>query len=216
MDSECYEEIRNRTDALDALGCTTAASGKGFAIGSAALTSVGLIASFINSALKGVDVDIKDSSFIVGILLGAMLPYVFSAMTMFSVGRAAEAIIFEIRMQFRKYPELKDIVKPLPSSIIPDATACIQIATKASLLEAINPGLISIFVPLGIGFFLTARALAGILLGSLSSGVMLAITMSNAGNAWANSKKWVEKGGLAKEVEATWQADSGEQFVDVN
>jgi len=210
MDAECTEEVRDRTDALDALGNTTAATGKGFAIGSAALTSVGLIASFMNVSLYNVVVEINDPTFIVGIMIGSMLPFVFAALTMLSVGRAAEAIIVEIRMQFRRYPELKDISKPLPSHIKPDATACIQIATKASLLEMINPGLISVFVPLAFGFILTARSLAGILLGSLSSGFMLAITMSNAGGAWDNAKKWTEKGGLAAKVKETWNNDEGE------
>jgi len=210
MDAECTEEVRDRTDALDALGNTTAATGKGFAIGSAALTSVGLIASFMNVSLNNVVVEINDPTFIVGIMIGSMLPFVFAALTMLSVGRAAEAIIVEIRMQFRRYPELKDISKPLPSHIKPDATACIQIATKASLLEMINPGLISLFVPLAFGFILTARALAGILLGSLSSGFMLAITMSNAGGAWDNAKKWTEKGGLAAKIKETWNNEEGE------
>lgn len=102
MDPECTDEVRDRTDALDALGNTTAATGKGFAIGSAALTAVGLIASFMNVALKNVPVEIRDPNFVVGILVGSMLPFVFAAMTMLSVGRAAEAIIVEIRMQFRK------------------------------------------------------------------------------------------------------------------
>lgn len=102
MDPECTDEVRDRTDALDALGNTTAATGKGFAIGSAALTSIGLIASFMNVALKDITVEIRDSNFIVGIMIGAMLPFVFAAMTMLSVGRAAEAIIVEIRMQFRR------------------------------------------------------------------------------------------------------------------
>jgi len=210
MDAECTEEIRDRTDALDALGNTTAATGKGFAIGSAALTSVGLIASFMNVSLNNIVVEISDPTFIVGIMVGSMLPFVFAALTMLSVGRAAEAIIVEIRMQFRRFPELKDVSKPLPAHIKPDATACIQIATKASLLEMINPGLISVFVPLAFGFILTARSLAGILLGSLSSGFMLAITMSNAGGAWDNAKKWTEKGGLAAKVKETWNIDEGE------
>jgi len=210
MDAECTEEVRDRTDALDALGNTTAATGKGFAIGSAALTSVGLIASFMNVSLNNIVVEISDPTFIVGIMVGSMLPFVFAALTMLSVGRAAEAIIVEIRMQFRRFPELKDVSKPLPAHIKPDATACIQIATKASLLEMINPGLISVFVPLAFGFILTARSLAGILLGSLSSGFMLAITMSNAGGAWDNAKKWTEKGGLAAKVKETWNIDEGE------
>jgi len=210
MDAECTEEVRDRTDALDALGNTTAATGKGFAIGSAALTSVGLIASFMNVSLNNIVVEISDPTFIVGIMVGSMLPFVFAALTMLSVGRAAEAIIVEIRMQFRRFPELKDVSKPLPAHIKPDATACIQIATKASLLEMINPGLISMFVPLAFGFILTARSLAGILLGSLSSGFMLAITMSNAGGAWDNAKKWTEKGGLAAKVKETWNIDEGE------
>jgi len=104
----------------------------------------------------------------------------------------------------------------LPEHIKPDATACIQIATKASLLEMINPGVVAVFVPLGVGFILTARALAGILLGSLSSGFMLAITMSNAGGAWDNSKKWVEKGGLAAKVKEEWNPNTGEVFEEAH
>lgn len=198
MDPECNDEVRDRTDALDALGNTTAATGKGFAIGSAALTSIGLIAAFMNIALKNIVVDIKEPIFVVGVMIGSCLPFVFAALTMLSVGRAAEAIIIEIRRQFRLHPELKDVDKPLPEGVGPDTTTCVQIATKASILEMIIPGLLAVFVPIGVGFLLTARSLAGVLIGALSSGFMLAVTMANAGGAWDNSKKWVEKGGLAK------------------
>lgn len=201
MDEECDEIIRERTDALDALGNTTAATGKGFAIGSAALTSIGLISAFMNVALANIEVKIREPVFVVGIMIGSCLPFVFAALTMLSVGRAAEAIIVEIRRQFRLYPELKEVDKPLPEGISPDATTCVQIATRASILEMIIPGLIAIMVPIGVGFLLTARSLAGLLLGALSSGFMLAITMANAGGAWDNAKKWVEKGGLANHMQ---------------
>jgi K(+)-stimulated pyrophosphate-energized sodium pump len=197
MDEECEDEVRERTDALDALGNTTAATGKGFAIGSAVLTSIGLISAFMNVALANVTVSIQEPLFIVGVLIGSCLPFVFAALTMLSVGRAAEAIMIEIRRQFKKHPELKDVTKPLPDGVKADATPVINIATKASILEMIIPGMMAVFVPIGVGFLLTARALAGLLIGSLSSGFMLAIAMANAGGAWDNSKKWVEKGGLA-------------------
>lgn len=201
MDEECEDYIRDRTDALDALGNTTAATGKGFAIGSAVLTSIALIAAFMNIALKNVSVQITEPVFIIGVMIGSCLPFVFAALTLMSVGRAAEAIIVEIRRQFRLHPELKEIDKPLPEGVVPDSTTCVTIATQASLLEMIIPATIAIFIPIAIGFLLTAVSLAGVLIGSLSSGFMLAITMSNAGGAWDNSKKWVEKGSLARKME---------------
>lgn len=199
--AHCPEEVRNRTDDLDSLGNTTAATGKGFAIGSAALTSIGLISAFMNTALRGVSVNIKEPVFIVGVMIGSCLPYVFSALTMLSVGRAAEAIMVEIRRQFKLHPELKEVDKPLPEGVEPDVETCVAIATQASILEMIIPGVTAILVPIGIGFLLTSRALAGVLVGSLSSGFLLAVTMANAGGAWDNAKKWTEKGGLATYVE---------------
>lgn len=205
MDLECPEEVRERTDALDALGNTTAATGKGFAIGSAALTAIGLIVAFMDTALPNINVNIREPVFIVGVLIGSCMPFVFAALTMMSVGRAAEAIIVEIRMQFKKFPALKNVNEKLPEGVKADATRCVEIATKASILEMIVPGLMAVFVPVGVGFLLTARSLAGLLIGSLCSGFMLAITMANAGGAWDNSKKWVEKGGLASRMEDEFQ-----------
>ena len=180
-------EVRERTDALDALGNTTAATGKGFAIGSAALTSLALLAAFTVQADINV-IDLLDHKVIVGVLFGAMLPFLFSAFTMKAVGRAAMSIVNEVRRQFREIPGLME------GTSEPDYTECVDIATKGALKEMIIPGLMAVAAPLAIGFILGVESLGGMLIGSVGSGFMLAIMMATAGGSWDNAKKYVELG----------------------
>jgi H(+)-translocating pyrophosphatase len=185
--------VRDRTDALDALGNTTAATGKGFAIGSAVLTSVGLISAFMTAAgLQGIAVDLNNPIVLSGMLIGAMLPYIFAALTMLSVGQSAETIILEVRSQFYEKPGI------LQGTEEPNYDKCVAISTEAAIEEMLIPGMLAIFVPAIVGFLLGVMALGGLLVGALCSGFMLAITMANAGGAWDNAKKYVEKGGLGE------------------
>ncbi|MEE3014828.1 MAG: sodium-translocating pyrophosphatase [Chloroflexota bacterium] len=180
-------EVRERTDALDALGNTTAATGKGFAIGSAALTSLALLAAYSIEA-EIVAVDLLDHKVIVGVLFGAMLPFLFSAFTMKAVGRAAMSIVNEVRRQFREIPGLME------GTSDPDYTECVDIATKGALREMIIPGVMAVAAPLATGFLLGVESLGGMLIGAVGSGFMLAIMMATAGGAWDNAKKYVELG----------------------
>jgi len=180
-------EVRERTDALDALGNTTAATGKGFAIGSAALTSLALLAAFAIAAEIKV-IDLLDHKTIVGVLFGAMLPFLFSAFTMKAVGRAAMSIVNEVRRQFREIPGLME------GNAEPDYNECVDIATKGALKEMIIPGLMAVAAPLATGFVLGVEALGGMLIGAVGSGFMLAIMMATAGGAWDNAKQYVELG----------------------
>ena len=180
-------EVRERTDALDALGNTTAATGKGFAIGSAALTSLALLAAFAIEA-EIAAIDLLDHKVIVGVLFGAMLPFLFSAFTMKAVGRAAMSIVEEVRRQFREIPGLME------GTAEPDYTECVDIATKGALKEMIIPGLMAVTAPLAMGFVLGVESLGGMLIGAVASGFMLAIMMATAGGAWDNAKKYVELG----------------------
>ena len=180
-------EVRERTDALDALGNTTAATGKGFAIGSAALTSLALLAAFAIAA-EITEINLLDHTIIVGVLFGAMLPFLFSAFTMKAVGRAAMSIVNEVRRQFREIPGLME------GTAEPDYTECVDIATKGALKEMIIPGLMAVAAPLATGFVLGVEALGGMLIGAVGSGFMLAIMMATAGGAWDNAKKYVELG----------------------
>jgi len=180
-------EVRERTDALDALGNTTAATGKGFAIGSAALTSLALLAAFAIAAEIS-EINLLDHTIIVGVLFGAMLPFLFSAFTMKAVGRAAMSIVNEVRRQFREIPGLME------GTAEPDYTECVDIATKGALKEMIIPGLMAVAAPLATGFVLGVEALGGMLIGAVGSGFMLAIMMATAGGAWDNAKKYVELG----------------------
>ena len=185
--SELPHEVREITDKLDAVGNTTAAIGKGFAIGSAALTALALFVSY--SEVAGLTVvDLLNPIVIVGIFIGAMLPFLFSALTMNSVGKAANQMIEEVRRQFR---EKKGIMEGTEK---PDYAKCVDISTGAALKEMIAPGLIAIVVPLLVGIVLGVEALGGMLAGALSAGVLLAIMMANAGGAWDNAKKYVEEG----------------------
>jgi inorganic pyrophosphatase len=183
------ESVRQKTDALDAAGNTTAAIGKGFAIGSAALVSLALFGAFVSRAgLSYQGINILDSFTFFGLLIGAMLPYVFSAMTMKSVGKAAQEMVEEVRRQFRENPGI------MQGSVKPDYKRCVEISTQASLKEMILPGILVIFTPIVFGFLFGIKALSGLLTGSLISGVQMAISSSNMGGAWDNAKKYIEKG----------------------
>lgn len=185
--SELPHEVREITDKLDSVGNTTAAIGKGFAIGSAALTALALFASYAE-VTKLELISLLDPIVIIGLFIGAMLPFLFSAMTMNSVGKAANQMIEEVRRQFR---EDKGIMEGTSK---PDYANCVDISTKAALKEMIAPGIMAIIAPLLVGIVLGPAALGGMLGGSLSSGVLLAIMMANAGGAWDNAKKYIEEG----------------------
>jgi len=185
--AEMGKHIREITDALDAAGNTTAAIGKGFAIGSAALVSLALWGAFVTTAgLQSVDI-LRPFQF-AGLLGGAMLPYWFSALTMKSVGKAAYGMVSEVRRQFTEHPEI------LEGKAYPDYGACVDISTKASLREMIAPGLLVILSPLAVGFFFGVECLSGMLAGALVSGVSMAISSANSGGAWDNAKKYIESG----------------------
>jgi K(+)-stimulated pyrophosphate-energized sodium pump len=187
--AQMVKDIRTRTDALDAAGNTTAAIGKGFAIGSAALTSLALTSAFLTRAqVKGEDLAITDANVLAGLLVGGALPFAFSAMTMKSVGKAAFAMIEEVRRQFRTIPGLMEGTGKA------DYAKCVDISTAASIREMIAPGLLVILTPLLVGFLFGVQMLAGVLIGSLVVGVMLAISMANSGGAWDNAKKYIETG----------------------
>lgn len=209
-----HDSIRTKTDSLDSLGNTTAATGKGFAIGSAVLTAVGLITAFLRSsglAETGISPSLSEPVVLTGVLLGSMLPFIFASLTMLSVNKAAQAIIAEVRAQFSACPKLLSLPEGddaiyhphmgVNGKMYPDSDRCVKIATESAVAEMLLPGLLAVFFPVIIGFLLGTLGLAGLLVGSLTSGFMLALTMANAGGAWDNAKKWVEK--CAKEGEPT-------------
>lgn len=179
--------VRDRTDALDAAGNTTAAIGKGFAIGSAALVSLALFGAYVTKA-NIVAVNILQPFQFFGLLVGSMLPYWFSAMTMKSVGKAALAMVEEVRRQFREIPGLME------GEAKPEYAKCVAISTQASLREMLAPGALVMFTPLVVGFLIGVDALSGVLAGALVSGVQMAISASNTGGAWDNAKKYIETG----------------------
>ncbi|OLS03835.1 sodium-translocating pyrophosphatase [Tissierella creatinophila] len=181
------EEVREITDKLDSVGNTTAAIGKGFAIGSAALTSLALFSSYTQTVGLSA-IDLTKPVVIAGAFIGGMLPFLFSAMTMDAVGKAAFAMIEEVRRQFKEMPGIME------GTQTPDYGRCVDISTKSALQEMIIPGLLAVIVPVGIGLLLGAEALGGLLAGSLVTGVLMAIFMSNAGGAWDNAKKYIEDG----------------------
>ncbi|MCC5815052.1 MAG: sodium-translocating pyrophosphatase [Leptospira sp.] len=189
--AELGKEVRDRTDTLDAAGNTTAAVGKGFAIGSAALTSLALFAAFITRARAEDEslrnIELLDPWVFGGLLFGAMLPFVFSAMTMKSVGKAALDMVMEVRRQFREIPGLME------GTAKPEYDKCVDISTKASLREMIAPGLLVLLSPILMGYLFGVKSLAGMLAGALVSGVVLAISSANSGGAWDNAKKYIEK-----------------------
>ena len=229
--AELDPEVRERTDKLDAVGNTTAAIGKGFAIASAALTALALFSAFMKVA--GVtSIDVSKPTVMAGLLVGAMLPFVFSALSMNAVGRAAMAMIEEVRRQFRDIPQLKaalevmravnsDMSKATPEQrAIFDAAdgyaeydKCVDISTKASIKEMVLPGLLAIAVPVAVGFIGGAEMLGGLLAGVTSAGVLMAIFQSNAGGAWDNAKKMIESDGR-KGTEAHKAAVVGDTVGD--
>ena len=181
------ESVREITDSLDAVGNTTAAMGKGFAIGSAALTAMALFMSYAQQVNLSA-INILSYTTIIGLLIGGMLPFLFSAFTMESVSKAAYSMIEEVRRQFREIPGIME------GKSKPDYTKCVDISTKAALREMIIPGVMAVVAPIIIGFLLGTEAVGGMLAGSLVTGVMMAIFMSNAGGAWDNAKKYIENG----------------------
>lgn len=181
------ESVRNITDKLDSVGNTTAAIGKGFAIGSAALTALALFVSYAQ-AVNLTTIDILNPKVIIGLFIGGMLPFLFSAITMESVSKAAYKMIEEVRRQFRQDPGI------LKGESRPDYTSCVGISTTAALHEMLVPGVISVVVPIAMGLLLGTDALGGLLAGSLVTGVLMAIFMANAGGAWDNAKKYIESG----------------------
>ncbi len=187
--SHLEPDVRKITDKLDSVGNTTAAIGKGFAIGSAALTALALFAAY-TAAARLQAVSLTDPNLIVGLFIGGMLPFLFSAMTMEAVGRAAYSMIEEVRHQFRSIPGLME------GTSTPDYARCVSISTAAALREMLVPGLMAVIVPLLTGFVLGKAALGGLLAGALVTGVLMAIFMANAGGAWDNAKKYIEVGNL--------------------
>lgn len=181
------DSVRNITDKLDSVGNTTAAIGKGFAIGSAALTALALFVSYAQ-AVNLTTIDILNPKVIIGLFIGGMLPFLFSAITMESVSKAAYKMIEEVRRQFRQDPGI------LKGESRPDYTSCVGISTTAALHEMLVPGVISVVVPIAMGLLLGTDALGGLLAGSLVTGVLMAIFMANAGGAWDNAKKYIESG----------------------
>jgi K(+)-stimulated pyrophosphate-energized sodium pump len=191
-------EVRAITDELDAVGNTTAAIGKGFAIGSAILTVVALFSAFnmeVNhvreqAGVEAMTLDLASSKVLIGILIGSILPFLVGSTTMLAVGRAAQKIVAEIARQFREIRGLlKGQAEPEPAKIV-------DIATQAALFEMILPGLIAVLAPVVIGFVLGPASLAGTLAGAMASGATMALFMANAGGAWDNAKKFIEKGGI--------------------
>ena len=187
------EEVRNRTDALDSLGNTTAATGKGFAIGSAALTALALVASYIDQVRLiapdyNFDLSILNPPVLIGLLIGAMLPFVFAALTMESVGRAAQSIVVEVRRQFKSIPGLME------GKAEPDYRSCVDLCTKSALHEMVLPSILAIVVPVVVGLLMGVVGVTGMLAGTTASGFVLAIMMSNSGGAWDNAKKYIESG----------------------
>ncbi len=182
-------EVRERTDALDSLGNTTAATGKGFAIGSAVLTALALLVAYVE--VTGItELQLTDSNVLIGILLGAMLPFLFAGLTMYAVGTAAHAMIEEVRRQFREIPGLREGKE----GVEPDAARAVDISTQGALRAMILPGAIAVLSPIIVGVLLGAEALGGMLAGSIAAGFLLALFMANTGGAWDNAKKWVEAG----------------------
>lgn len=181
------KDVRKVTDTLDSVGNTTAAMGKGFAIGSAALTALALFGAFATASGLGA-VHLTDPKLIVGLFIGGMLPFLFGAMTMNAVGRAAMQMVEEVRRQFRTIPGLME------GTGKPDYARCVEISTGAALKEMVIPGIMAVAAPLATGYILGVEALAGLLAGALVTGVMLAIMMANAGGAWDNAKKYIEGG----------------------
>jgi K(+)-stimulated pyrophosphate-energized sodium pump len=191
------ESVRERTDALDSLGNTTAATGKGFAIGSAALTALALVASYRDqimqlAAEKGIDftfnMELMNPTVLSGLLIGACLPFVFAALTMESVGRAAQSVVKEVRRQFKEFAGLME------GKSEPDYKSCVDLCTRSSLREMVLPTIIAVVVPVLVGLLLGPNGVIGLLAGATATGFLIAIFMSNSGGAWDNAKKYIESG----------------------
>lgn len=208
------EEVRSITDQLDSVGNTTAAIGKGFAIGSAALTALALFSSYAEVAgLTNGSMDLLNPKVVVGLLIGGMLPFLFSAMTMSSVGKAAFQMIEEVRKQFKEIPGIME------GKAKPNYARCVDISTGAAIKEMLVPGILAVIAPLLTGYVLGAAALGGLLAGALVSGIMMAIFMSNAGGAWDNAKKFIEAEGRkgSDEHKAAVVGDTvGDPFKDTS
>lgn len=208
------EEVRQITDHLDSVGNTTAAIGKGFAIGSAALTALSLFASYTQTVqLQGLD--ITNPMVIAGVFIGGMLPFLFSALTMDAVGSAANAMVQEVRRQFQSDPGI------MAGTSLPDYARCVDISTKSALTKMIIPGVLAIIAPILIGLLMGPSALGGLLVGALLTGVLLAIFMANAGGAWDNAKKYIESGqhggkGSAAHKAAVTGDTVGDPFKDTS
>jgi len=187
--SDLPPEIRQRTDALDSLGNTTAATGKGFAIGAAGLTALALLLSYTQAV--GVDIakfNLLDPRVISGIFLGAMLPAIFCALTLNAVGKTSFSIINEVRRQFR---EIKGLME---GTAKPEYSKCVDICTTSAIKQMIAPSIMTIVSPIIVGLVLGPLALAGFLVGAIACGFILAVTFANAGGSWDNAKKWIEAG----------------------
>ena len=186
-------EVRQRTDALDSLGNTTAATGKGFAIGSAALTALALIVSYIDKVQTldpnfALDLSITNPTTLIGLFIGGMLPFLFAALTMDAVGKAAQSIVVEVRRQFREITGL------LEGKAEPDYAKCVDMCTRSAQKLMVAPALIAVIVPVVVGLILGVNGVAGLLAGNTVTGFVLAVMMSNAGGAWDNAKKYIESG----------------------
>ena len=186
------EEVRDRTDALDSLGNTTAATGKGFAIGSASLTALALLVSYVNivqdRTVETLNFTLTSPTVLVGLFIGACLPFVFAALTMNSVGRAAQSVVMEVRRQFKQISGLMD------GKADPDYARCVDLCTKASLKEMVLPTVIAVVTPIVVGMILGYKGVVGLLAGATVTGFLMAIYMANAGGAWDNAKKYIEAG----------------------
>ncbi len=184
-------ETRKITDSLDAIGNTTAAIGKGFAIGSAALTALALFSAYSSAVgLQESGIDIVNPLVVIGLFVGGMLPFFVAALTMTAVGRAAAGMVEEVRRQFREIPGIME------GTAKPDSARCVDISTRAALREMVLPGIVAIFAPVIVGYFLGVEALGGLLAGATVTGVLMALFMANAGGAWDNAKKYIEGGAM--------------------